>query len=293
MNTLWLRNSLASIRLLLVLTVVLGIGYPLAVTAIAQLPGLKKAADGSIVQVNGKAIGSGIIAQPFTDTDGNPLRQYFQERPSDAGTGYDLAATSASNLGPESIVDTLPNPADTSDTGKQSLLTQVCERSVAVGRLEGVSGARPFCTPDGVGAVLAVFWSGPGYVGQITRVVSVNQATGAPFLAKYHDVVVEPGKYGADYSSAQIVPIRGDAPANPAVPADAVTASASGLDPHISTAYAQLQIARVAHARGVSPRQVRVLVDKFTDGRGLGFIGAPRVNVLKLNIALDATYPAH
>jgi potassium-transporting ATPase KdpC subunit len=88
------------------------------------------------------------------------------------------------------------------------------------------------------------------------------------------------------------VPIRGSAPADPAVPADAVTASGSGLDPHISIAYADLQVNRVAKARGLSPDQIRQAVAAHTDGRWLGFLGEPTVNVLQLNLALDQTYPA-
>lgn len=71
------------------------------------------------------------------------------------------------------------------------------------------------------------------------------------------------------------------------IPADAVTASASGLDPEISVAYAQLQAARVADARGLSVAQVQELVSAHTTGRDLGFLGEPRVNVLELNRALD------
>lgn len=287
-----LRTMSASLRMLLVFTVILGIAYPLAVTAIAQIPGLKSRADGSLLSANGQVVGSKLLGQNFTDDKGNPLVQYFQPRPSAAGDGYDPTATSASNLGPESIVDTLADPSDSTDEGKQSLLTQVCARSLAVGQLEGVSGARPYCTSDGVGAVLGVFWSGPGYHGTITRVVSLNQTTGAtPFLASYRGVPVELAKFGQDYASAQVVPIRGDAPSDPAVPADAVTASGSGLDPEISPAYAALQEARVAKARGITPAQVKAVVAKYSKGRDLGFLGEPRVNVLQVNAALDAAYP--
>jgi K+-transporting ATPase ATPase C chain len=287
-----LRQFSAALRMLLIFTVICGIAYPLAVTLIAQLPGLEHRADGSQLTLSGEVVGSALLGQSFTDHDGNPLQQYFQSRPSAAGDGYDPTATSASNLGPESIVDTLPNPAVKTDAGTASLLTQVCARSLAIGKLDGVDGSRPFCTPDGVGAVLAIFWTGPGYHGHVTRVVSINQACPTrPFLATYQSVAVGCARYGADYSTGQIVPIRGDAPAHPAVPSDAVTASGSGLDPEISPAYAHIQEALVAKTRGITVARVDALVREFTAGRDLGFVGEPRVNVLRLNLALDRTYP--
>jgi K+-transporting ATPase ATPase C chain len=287
-----LRQSSAALRMLLVFTVLCGVAYPLAVLAVAQLPGLAHRADGSLLTRDGRVVGSALLGQSFTGQHGNPLRQYFQPRPSAAGAGYDPTATGASNLGPESIVDTPADPADPADPGTRSLLTQVCARSLAVGRFDGVDGSRPFCTRDGVGAVLAVFWSGPGYAGRVTRVVSVNQACPAlPFLSSYRGVSVECARHGADYSRGQIVPVRGEAPTQPAVPADAVTASGSGLDPHISQAYARIQEARVARARGVAIERIAALVRKYTTGRALGFMGEPAVNVVQLNLALDEHYP--
>jgi len=298
----WLSQHVAAVRALLVLTLITGVAYPLVVTAVAQLPGLKGNANGSLLAADGGTVGSSLIGQSFTDKAGTPLVQYFQSRPSAAGAaGYDPTSSGASNLGPESVVDTLPDPAKPGDAGTASLLTQVCARSYAVAALDGVDGARPFCTrpsgtagsPDSVGAVLGVFRR-DGLTGPVTRVVSLNQACPAtPFLAGYQGVPVECARPGADYSRALVTPIRGDAPDAPAVPADAVTASGSGLDPAISPAYARVQLARIARARGADPAAVQQLVDAHTTGRSLGFLGEPTVDVLELNLALDQRYPFH
>ncbi len=283
----FVRVHWAAFRALLVLTVVAGLAYPLFIWLVAQLPGLHDKAEGSILTANGKPVGSRLIGQLFTDKDGNALPQYFQSRPSAAGSGYDPLNSSASNLGPESIVDA---------PGKPSLLTQVCTRSAAVGQLEGVDGSRPFCTGRGVGAVLSVI--GPrdarGNVVHPTRVVSVNepcQSTQTPFLTLYEGVRVECAKYGEDYAIGQLVPVRGAAAENPAVPADAVTAGGSGLDPDISPAYADIQVARVAKARHVGPDQIRAVVARYRGARTLDFLGEPTVNVLELNLQLDHQYP--
>ncbi|MFG1889222.1 potassium-transporting ATPase subunit C [Micromonospora sp. NPDC049051] len=286
----WLSAHVAALRALLVFTVLLGLAYPLALVGAGRLPGLRDRADGSLLTADGRTVGSALIGQAFTDADGEPVSRYFQSRPSAAGAGYDPTATAASNLGPESVLDTL---AEDPQGSSRSLLSQVCARSRAVGELEGVDGQRPYCTDDGVGAVLAVFRAG-GLTGPATRVVSANQiAPATPFLATYEGVAVELARPGEDLVAAGglIVPVRGAAPDIPAVPADAVTASGSGLDPHISPAYADIQVARVARERGVAPAAVRRLVAEHTRGRALGFLGAPAVNVLELNLALDEALP--
>ena len=199
-----LAAHLAALRLLLVLTVITGLLYPVAVTVIGRLPGLEHRADGSVLTVGGRPVGSALIGQSFTGPDDRPLVRYFQSRPS-AG-GYDPTASGASNLGPEST----------------ELLAQVRDRSLAVRRLEGINGMK-----DGE-----------------TR-----------------------------------------------LPADAVTASGSGLDFQISPAYARLQVARVARERGATTAQIERLVTARTTGRALGFLGEPGVNVLELNLDLDRLYP--
>ena len=120
----WIRQHLAALRALLVLTVLLGVAYPLAVFAVAQIPGLKHHADGSNVSLHGRTVGSALIGQSFTDSGGDPLKQYFQSRPSAAGDGYDPTSSGASNLGPEDVVDSADGP---------SLLSQVCARSDRLG----------------------------------------------------------------------------------------------------------------------------------------------------------------
>ncbi|MCC3313705.1 potassium-transporting ATPase subunit C [Nocardia africana] len=281
----WLAQHLAGLRVIALLTLTVGLVYPLAMTGIAQAFGNRAA--GSLVQVNGHLSGSSLLGQNFTDAAGNPVPKYFQPRPSAAGTnGYDPTASGAGNLGGESVVDTLPTSSDPK-SGSQGLLTQVCARSKAVGDLEGVDGSRPYCTADGVGAVLGAFRAN-GLTGNVVRVVSLNQACPAtPFVQNYEGVTVECATPATDYSAALIIPVRGAAPAVPAVPADAVTASGSGLDPDISVSYAKLQAPRVARERHLPLERVQALVSAHTTGRALGFLGEPAVNVLELNRALD------
>ena len=94
-----IRQASACIAMLAIVTVVLGFGYPLAVTGISQLF-FRHQANGSLLYSQGKLVGSALLGQSFTDSKGDPLPRYFQPRPSVAGTGYDGASSAASNLGP-------------------------------------------------------------------------------------------------------------------------------------------------------------------------------------------------
>ncbi|GAA1407307.1 potassium-transporting ATPase KdpC subunit [Glutamicibacter uratoxydans] len=191
------RTALAAVRAVAVLTLVLGLGYTTLVTGLGQLL-LPAQANGSLItNEQSTTVGSALIGQAFTDKLGNPLPQYFQTRPSAAGEGYDGAASSGSNLGPQ-------NP---------ELIEQIAQRKKSIAEFNKVPEAQ--------------------------------------------------------------------------VPADAVTASASGLDPQISVQYAQIQQERVAAARGLDIAKVRALVEKYTKAPDLGFLGEPVVQVLELNLALD------
>jgi len=94
------RQTSTALRVLLIFTVALGIGYPLAITAVGQLL-LPTQANGSMTYVDGSAIGSDLLGQSFTDADGAAMPGWFQSRPSAAGDGYDGGASSGSNYGPE------------------------------------------------------------------------------------------------------------------------------------------------------------------------------------------------
>lgn len=183
-----------SLRMVIAMTILCGIIYPLAITGISQVIFPDQANGSMVTDASGKVVGSRLIGQNFKSD------KYFWSRPSAAGDdGYDASASSASNKGPTS-----------------------------------------------------------------------------------KDLINFVDKYAADYRAAN--GLAADAP----VPGQAVTRSGSGLDPHISPADAEIQTARVAKARNMSVEDVKKIVAQHTEGATLGFIGDPRVNVLELNLALDA-----
>ncbi|MHB1414977.1 MAG: K(+)-transporting ATPase subunit C [Chloroflexota bacterium] len=187
------RQARISVIMIILLTLLVGVAYPLFLTGIAQLAFPGQANGGLVYDKGGKVIGSSLIGQNFA------APRYFHPRPSAAGpNGYDATASGGSNLGPTN----------------SALINLVGERAA---KYRQENGLRP-------------------------------------------DV---------------------------AVPVDAVTTSASGLDPQISLANALLQAPRVAKARDLPEDQVKALVMQHLQGRAITILGDPGVNVLELNLALD------
>ena len=180
--------------------------------------------------------------------------EYFHPRPSSAGNGYDASASSGSNLGPTSAK--LINGA-----------TKMDDKNNEVVAFDGISlRVVHYCVDNGIpydsSVPLDMFKDSKGDLDDVKLIKAFNDEK-APLVFK---------------------------PKSP-IPADAVTASASGLDPHISQAAAETQVSRVAQARGVAPEQIRSLIASNTVGADLGFLGESGVNVLMLNVALDARFP--
>jgi potassium-transporting ATPase KdpC subunit len=196
-----LKEVRPAIILLVALTLITGLAYPLAMTAIAGVI-FPKQAEGSLIERDGKVVGSGLIGQEFKDD------KYFHGRPS---------ATSA------------PDPADSTKT---------------------------------VSAPYNAANSGGSNLGPTSKALN-------------------------DRVKEDVDKLKAENPSAP-VPIDLVTTSASGLDPDISPEGAIFQVPRVAKARNMPEDRVRQLVTEKTQGRLAGLLGEPRVNVLALNLALDA-----
>lgn len=180
--------------------------------------------------------------------------EYLHPRPSAAGTGYDPTSSSGTNLGPTSAK--LVNGTTKKD-----------DKGHEVVDFDGVED----------------------------RIVHYCLDNDLPYTSSVPLEAFKNAK--GDLDDVKLIKAFGDdkapllfTPKSP-IPADAVTASSSGLDPHISPRNAALQAARIAKARGVSTQQVADLIAQHTAGRDLGFLGEPRVNVLELNLALDKELP--
>jgi potassium-transporting ATPase KdpC subunit len=195
-----LREIRPAIVVLVALTLITGLVYPLAMTGIAGLI-FPRQAQGSLIERDGKVVGSELIGQVFTSD------KYFHGRPS---------ATTAPD--PKDATKTVPAPYNAANSGGSNL--------------------------------------GPSNKALVDRV------------------------------QGDIDALKKENPSTP-IPADLVTTSASGLDPHISPEAALFQVPRIAKARNLPENRLRQLVDDSTEGRFLGFLGEPRVNVLLLNLALD------
>jgi potassium-transporting ATPase KdpC subunit len=256
-SALFGRHLLASVVMLLGVTVVVGIGYPLIVTGLAQVF-FHNQANGSLLHSRGRLVGSALLGQEFTDRQGNPLPRYFQPRPSAAGAGYDGSSSGATNLGPS-------NP----------LLIGFVAGVNTVGLNGQPSATNPFATKADPACVPVSPQGTP-----VTS-PSPGQKYARTAAGSY---VCDPGtipERALAYRS-----FNGLAPDAP-VPVDAVTASGSGLDPDISMQNALDQAPRVARARHLPAAQVIALVHRYTQGREWGFLGESTVNVLELNLALD------
>jgi K+-transporting ATPase ATPase C chain len=253
------RQLLTAAIATLVLAVLTGIVYPLVVWGIGQGVFPFRANGSFIKDGKGQVIGSALIGQEFLDKQGNALPQYFQPRPSDAGTGYTANASAASNLGPGDprLVGFIPGFNSVDLNGNPSKVNPFA------------TPADPYCVPT-------------------------DAKTGNPVISPSAGQQFAKNKDGTYVCDANTVPERaiayrqlnGLSPTT-LVPVDAVTASFSGLDPDISVANADLQATRVAKARNLPLATVMGMVHGHTDGRLLGVIGEKTVNVLDLNLALD------
>jgi len=258
------RHFLASVAMLVTLTAVLGFGYPLVVTGLAEA-GFGHQADGSLVYRGGKLVGSSLLGQSFNGPSGAPLPQYFQPRPSAAGAGYNASSSGASNLGPS-------NPLLVGFVAGVNTLS-----------LDGQpSATNPFATKADPACVPVDLKGTP-----VTSPVPGQRYAKTP-SGSY---VCAPGTVPERAIAYRV--FNGLAPGAP-VPIDAVTASGSGLDPDISIANALDQAGRVARARHLPDREVLGLVHRYTASRQLGFLGEPTVvDVLELNLALDKLTGSH
>jgi K+-transporting ATPase ATPase C chain len=253
-----LRHTLTAMGVTLILTIFYSGVYPFIVWSLAQLI-FPAQANGSLIKKDGttavsdaETIGSSLLGQNFS------LPGYFHPRPSAAGSGYDATSSGGTNLGPLS----------------QRLINGATKASVLPSSKPGpdvvdFDGIRDrivhYCLDNNIAydppQALRPFTDFRGNVDDVKLIKAFNADPNFAFTPKA------------------------------LIPGDAVTGSASGLDPHISPQNAKLQCGRVAAARNIKVEQVQKFIDDNTDAPSLGVFGDPGVNVLRLNIALDAKYP--
>jgi potassium-transporting ATPase KdpC subunit len=245
-----------SVLVTIAAAVVLGLIYPLAVYGIGQAA-FRSQADGSFVSRHGKVVGSSLIAQGFSNSSGSPLPQYFQPRPSDAGTGYDAMLSGASNYGPSDprLVGFIPGFNTIGLNGQPSATNPFATK------------ADPYCVPLSP---------------QGTPVI--HPSSGQKYQMSHGNYVCDPNT--VPERALAYRQLNGLSPTTP-IPVDAVTASASGLDPDISIANADLQAPRVARIRHLPLSTVMRLIKANTTNAYWGFLGEAGVDVLNLNLALD------
>jgi K+-transporting ATPase ATPase C chain len=262
------RQLLTSVLATLVVALIVGIIYPLVVWGIGQVAFSYRANGSFIKNAHGQVIGTALICQEFLNKNGNPLPQYFQPRPSVAGTGCAPGGTPPGDSA-NSSGDSNFGPGDPRLVGFIPGLNTV--------DLDGnTSATNPFAN------------TGDPYC------VPMDAESGHPVISPTPGEKFSMNKDGTYVCDPNTIPERtiayrqlnGLSP-NAKVPVDAVTDSFSGLDPDISVANADLQAPRVAKARGLSVSEVMAMVASHTDGRLLGIIGEKTVNVLDLNLALD------
>jgi K+-transporting ATPase ATPase C chain len=315
------RETLIALRATIVTLLLTGLVYPLVMTGLAQVifpwqaNGSLLQADGNLTKDVGKAVGSALIGQAFSGD------AYFQPRPSAAGSGYDAGSSGASNLGPTSY-------ALRDRVAKQ--LAPELESWLKSDRSQpGIVQRWATAQPAIAGNWVKIEPLNTEYVAswQKTHVKEAAdwvKAHGGPAEPKPADVAVpffisfsraHPGTFpgivehkAADGTTSKVVEPVSEGSHIPAiffdmwlsvhqdaklaaVPADAVTASASGLDPDITLENAIQQIPRIAKARKLAPERIRDVLDANLEGRDLGFLGEPRVNVLQMNLALNRSFP--
>ena len=256
------RQLLTAIGMVIVMTLVCGLAYGLALTGIGELA-FGHQANGSIVTKGGKDVGSSLFGQSFTDSKGNPIPKYFQSRPSEAVTSSatdNITVSGASNLGPSNplLIGFIPGVNSVGLDGSPSKTNPFA------------TPADPFCVPvDTTSAAAPVVSPTPGQ--------KYAKNSDGTYVCDPNTVPERAVAYRQEFGLAP----------DAQVPVDAVTASGSGLDSDISIANADIQAPTVAKARGLSLAQVNDLIKSNTTGRSLGVLGDPGVNVLTLNIALD------